>query len=52
MNLFQKNILNNFLGKDSKNGYKYGKHQMVIPTERKIKVRNAIGSAIGLKITK
>jgi len=25
MNLFQKNILNNFLGKDSKNGYKYEK---------------------------
>ena len=29
----------------------YGNHQVAIPFERKVKVRNAIGNAIGLKIT-
>jgi len=51
--LLNKNNVKNALGHDlfSTTEEIYGNHQMVIPTERKIKVRNAIGSAIGLKIT-
>jgi len=51
--LLNKNNVKNALGHDlfSTTEEIYGNHLMVIPTERKVKVRNAIGNAIGLKIT-
>ena len=51
--LLNKNNVKNALGHDlfSTTEEIYGNHQVAIPFERKVKVRNAIGNAIGLKIT-